>query len=135
MEPGLSVYMRMFWAPWLVLFFTLQMIGRGQLYTFLQGYRNYRTWGTGPQRQAKSFDQIKGMEGAIFFFFNFVLACEYNMRISACSDCSQKQLESAVCGTNGKTYSTECELIQEGCSNVRRQGIATFPDFSLSIKT
>ena len=27
--------------------------------------RKYRTWGTGPQRQAKSFDQIKGMEGGI----------------------------------------------------------------------
>ena len=33
-EPGLRVSMRMFWAPWLVLFFTLQIIVRGSYTLF-----------------------------------------------------------------------------------------------------
>ena len=75
-EPGLSVSMRMFWVPWIVVIFTSDMIVRGQLYSFPQGYRNYRTWGTGPQRQAKIVDQTKSMEGAISFCVQFFFKLE-----------------------------------------------------------
>ena len=76
------------------------------------------------------FDQIKGINGAISLVFNFVLAREYNRQISACSACSPKQLQGALCGDDGKTYNTECELIQVGCSNVISQSFGTFRDFS-----
>ena len=108
------------------LFLSLSTLVSSQFsrHSFPRGYRNGRAWGTGPQRTAKSFNQRKGEYNVYWFIANnYVLpARQFEEKMSACSSCSPNQLQGAVCGTDGKTYNSECKLKQAGCSNVRRQG-------------
>merc|ERR1719362_1459509 len=77
-----------------------------QFHGFPRGYRNGRSWGTGPQRSGR---------------YSARQARQFMEKMSECSEgCDASG--GKVCGSDGKTYSSECELRRAGCSRVRRQG-------------
>ena len=67
-------------------------------------------------------EEVKQIHYFFLKLINISSARQFEERMSECSSCSPAQSQGAVCGTDGKTYNSECKLKQAGCSNVRRQG-------------
>merc|ERR1712243_434496 len=88
----------------------LCLAGSLPVHGLLRGYSNRRSWGLGARRVAKQRD------------FSQRQARQFQEQMSQCSSCSPLQSQGPVCGTDGNTYSSICQLKKTACKMVSRQG-------------
>ena len=84
---------------------------------FFRGYKNNRSWGTGSQGQAKT-DVTAARMGRQQGDVNFLVSAID----TSCSCSAGEERASPVCGTDGQTYSSVCEIKSAACSMLKRQG-------------
>merc|ERR1712107_752673 len=80
----------------------------------MRGYRNTRTWGTGRQGKLASNNNERYRMGRQIFEGSLA---------SSCTLCDNSMRSSGpVCGNDGKTYTSICEINTLSCKLIRRQG-------------
>jgi len=85
---------------------------------FSRGYKTSRSWSTGPKRDFRRMQSREGRQqgGNSVAQFPFLLP--------ECAACAPEDEVGEVCGTDGKTYPSTCQLYQFSCKLAKRQGRA-----------
>ena len=91
------------------------MLGQMSLHGFPRGYRTSRSWGT-------TLQGTKGLQGISRMGRQQGDTNSLSIPLIPCTCSPSEEVEGEVCGTDGKTYSSPCDLRMVACRSERRQG-------------